>query len=117
MPKTSRALYTRGLRFDSTKKYIEGKANNIYRSVPVSLKSEENKKFKDIAESTFQQWAKKERYGEYDNNTNTKKLRDSTFSNMEGGILDFIRGRESLYVKDNLGLNWAYIKEKALEFN
>ena len=59
---------------------------------------------------------KKERDGEYDDNTNAKNLRASNFQKMEGRIVKFITAREILYVKDKLGLNWAYMKERALEF-
>ena len=36
---------------------------------------------------------------------NAKKLQVSTFQKMKGKIVDYIRARERLYVKDNLGLN------------
>ena len=110
MPKTSRASYTRGLQSDSARKYIDGKANKRYRSVPDFLKAGENKECKDVAESTFRQWVKKEREGEYVTNMNSKKFRASTFPKMEGNFVKFIRAREKLYAKDKVGLNWTYMK-------
>ena len=78
--------------------------------MPNFLKAEENKECKDVVDSMFHKWAKKEIYGEYDDNMNVKRLRASTFSKNEGGFVKFIRAREILYVRYKLGLNWEYTK-------
>ena len=85
--------------------------------MPNFLKAEENKECKDVVDSMFHKWAKKEIYGEYDDNMNVKRLRASTFSKNEGGFVKFIRAREILYVRYKLGLNWEYMKYNMLEFN
>ena len=48
---------------------------------------------------------------------NAKYLKASTFPNTEVNFVGFVRVRERLYVKYNIGLNWAYMKYKALVFN
>ena len=97
MPKTSRASYTRGLQSDSARKYIEGKANKRYRSVPDFLKAGENKECKDVAESTFRQWVKKEREGEYVTNMNSKKFRASKVTSIYTYLAKMIvHGEKSL---------------------
>ena len=60
---------------------------------------------------------KKERDGEYDDNTNSKKLKASTFPNTQESFVDFLRARERLNVKDKFGMKLAHMKEKVLEFN
>ena len=109
-PKKKRNSYTRGFQSDNAKKYIEGKEINIYKSVTYFIKAE--KKSNDIHVSTFKQRGTMGNKGKYNDNSNAKKLRASAFPKTEENFIEYVSARERLFVKDKLGLNWAFMQAK-----
>ena len=91
VPNKKLNFYTRGYHSNKTKKYIEGKERNIYKSAPNFIKSD--KECKDVPVSNFNQWVMMKQNGKYNDSLIAKMLRDSAFPNMEETFIMYVKAR------------------------
>ena len=106
--------YTCGFQSDDAKNTSRAR-KAIYKSVPDPIKAE--KECKDVPVSNFKQWVTMKTKGKYNYNLSAKKLRASAFPKTEEIFIKYVRERERLFEKDKIGLNWAFMQAKAMEFN